>query len=249
MNFEILNKDSRYLPYIENIKKYISNDKKILVVGANHKDVIIFSALGYKNVIFSNLFLDDFKKDMLENKEYMKTFEDINKQEINMTKIPFEDNSFDFCTTSASLHHCSKPHLALLEMYRVSKKGVVFIEGRDSILSKLLTKLGVLEEYEYSSIDEAQAQNKGGMDGTTIPNYVYKWTEREVEKLIKSYKPTKEHIYKYNYYFTNDNLANIRNKKFLNSLLNLFSIIFKVFFKIFKKQSNLMSVVIIKQYS
>lgn len=67
MNFEILNKDTRYQPYIENIKKYISLEKKILVLGANHKDVIIFSALGYKNVLFSNFFLDDFKKDMLEN--------------------------------------------------------------------------------------------------------------------------------------------------------------------------------------
>ena len=55
MNFEKLNKDTRYQPYIENIKKYISLEK-ILVVGANHKDVIIFSALGYKNVLFSNLF-------------------------------------------------------------------------------------------------------------------------------------------------------------------------------------------------
>lgn len=249
MNFEILTKDTRYQPYIENIKKYISTDKKILVVGANHKDIIIFSALGYKNVLFSNLFLDDFKKDMLENKEYMKIFENIKIKEINMVNIPFEDNCFDFCTTSASLHHCSKPHSALLEMYRVSKKGVIFIEGRDSMLSKLLTKLKILEEYEYSSIDEDQSQNKGGMDGTTIPNYVYKWTEREVEKLIKSYVPNKTHIYEYDYYFTNDNLANIRNKKFLNSLFNLFSIIFKIFFKLFKKQSNLMSVVIIKQYS
>ena len=84
------------------------------------------------------------------------------------------------------------------------------------------------------------------MDGTTIPNYVFKWTEREVEKLIKSYKPTIKHVYKYNYYFTNDNLANIRGKSFLNNMLNIFSIVFKIFFKIFKKQSNLMSVVIIK---
>lgn len=246
MNFNILNKDLRYQPYIENIKKYISTDKKILVIGANHKDVIIFSALGYKNVLFSNLFVSDFTKDMLENREYMKLFESINTKEINMTSIPFEDNSFDFCTTSASLHHCSKPHLALLEMYRISKKGVIFVEGRDSLLSKFLTKVGILEEYEYSSIDENQDQNKGGMDGTTIPNYVYKWTEREVEKLIKSYKPTVKHVYNYNYYFTNDNLANIRNKIFLNSLFNTLSFLFKIFFRVFKKQSNLMSVVIIK---
>ena len=238
MNFEKLNKDTRYQPYIENIKKYISLEKKILVVGANHKDVIIFSALGYKNVLFSNLFLDDFKKDMLENKEYMRIFDNVNIKEINMTSIPFEDNSFDFCTTSASLHHCSKPHSALLEMYRVSKKGVIFIEGRDSILSKLLTKAGILEEYEYSSIDADQYQNKGGMDGTTIPNYVFKWTEREVEKLIKSYKPTIKHVYKYNYYFTNDNLANIRGKSFLNNMLNIFSIVFKIFLKFLKNNQT-----------
>ena len=58
---------------------------------------------------------------MLENKEYMRIFDNVNIKEINMTSIPFEDNSFDFCTTS-TLSHCSKPHSALLEMYRVSKK-------------------------------------------------------------------------------------------------------------------------------
>jgi ubiquinone/menaquinone biosynthesis C-methylase UbiE len=249
MDFNTLSKDTRYIPYIENIKKYIATDKKILVVGANHKDIIIYSALGYKNVLFSNLFLDDLKKDKLNDNEFMKIYERFDKKEINMVNIPFEDDSFDFCTTSASLHHCSKPHLALLEMFRISKYGVFFIEGRDSLLSILLTRTGLLEEYEYSSIDEGQTQNKGGMDGTTIPNYVYKWTEREVEKLIKSYRPTKKHIYNYNYYFTNDNLANLRDKKIFTYFFKFFSFIFKIFFKIFKNQSNLMSVVIIKDYS
>ena len=69
---------------------------------------------------------------------------------------------------------------------------------------------------------------------------------KTVEKLIKSYRPTKKHIYRYNYYFTNDNLANLRNKKIINNFLNFFSFIMKLFFKIFKNQSNLMSVVIMK---
>ena len=148
MNFQILNKNTRYQPYIENIKKYISTDKKVLVVGGNHKDVIIFSALGYKNVLFSNLFLDDFKKDMIENREYMKIFERIKTKEINMTNIPFEDNSFDCVTMAFGLRNVTFKENCLASVYAKLKPAGKFIVLEFSQPDEWLQPL--YEKYSFS---------------------------------------------------------------------------------------------------
>ena len=37
----------------------------------------------------------------------------------------------------------------------------------------------------------------GGVRDTQIPNYVYRWTEREVEKTISSYAPQARHSFDY----------------------------------------------------
>jgi hypothetical protein len=42
------------------------------------------------------------------------------------------------------------------------------------------------EVYEYSALKN---DSNGGVDNTNIPNFVYRWTEREVLKLMNSYKP------------------------------------------------------------
>src|SRR5712692_9219823 len=39
--------------------------------------------------------------------------------------LSFEDNSFDFYIVHSGLHHCYSPHRALLEMYCVSRKGLL----------------------------------------------------------------------------------------------------------------------------
>lgn len=86
------------------------------------------------------------------------------------------------------LHHCLSPHRGLLEMYRVARKGVVVIENRDSLLIRIAVAMGLTGDYEL----EAVALNEfqwGGVRNTAIPNYVYRWTEREVIKTIESFTP------------------------------------------------------------
>ncbi len=41
----------------------------------------------------------------------------------------------------------------------------------------------------------------GGYRNGPIPNYVYRWTEREFEKVINSYAPTHQHRFFYAYGF------------------------------------------------
>ena len=106
-----------------------------------------------------------------------------------------EDSSYDYCVAHASIHHSSQPHRAITEMYRVAK-GILLIESNDSLLMRIAVKLKLAEEYEVSAVKNGST----GVDETYIPNYVYRWTEREIEKLIKSFKPNLNHeiIFKYN---------------------------------------------------
>jgi SAM-dependent methyltransferase len=203
--------------YCKIIKKYLKNKIKntILVLGAGNLDKEILKK--YSNTFFTNINAQNEK--MIKNG-------------ILMQNLPYNNNSYDYVITHASIHHCSRPHAAILEMLRVAKYGVIFIESHDCLLTKLSCKLGFSEIYEYSAVE---SDAHGGVDNTNIPNFVYRWTEREVIKLINSYKP----LNKYKIYFDYD-----YDFKFLNNfLINFF---LWIFFHIFINQKNLMSVYIKK---
>lgn len=71
-------------------------------------------------------------------------------------------------------------------MYRVARKAVIAFEARDSMLTQLVVQFGHTGQFEVSSIDP---EGRGGVADTGIPNFVYRWTEREVIKTIASYGP------------------------------------------------------------
>ena len=106
--------------------------------------------------------------------------------------LTYEDGSFDVGIVSAGLHHCRSPHRALLELYRVARVAVVAIESRDSTLMRLGVRLGAVDEYELGAV-AAHGLRAGGVENTSTPNYVYRWTEREVEKTVASFAPHARH--------------------------------------------------------
>ena len=211
---------SRNIFYKSFIKNSIKDlNSKILVLGAGSLDKKIFDELNIKNVIYSN-----FNSKI----EDQKNFKNILLQEINL-----EDNSYEYCVAHACVHHSSKPHNAILEMYRVASKGVLVIEANDCLLTRIACKLGLAEEFEKTAI--LNNNLSGGVDNTNIPNFVYRWTEREIYKLISSYKPNLKHDINFAYDY---------DLKFTNNVLIKF--LFSIFFKIFKKQQNLLAIYIDK---
>ena len=205
--------------YKKQIVKYIKNkNSKILVLGAGKLDQKVFFELNYDNVTFTNI----------ENSKE----KDLNYFN-NIHDIKLKDNSYDYCVAHACIHHSSKPHLAVLELYRVCSEGSLIIEANDSLLSRLACKLGVSEEYELSAIQKNIIS--GGVDNTNVPNYVYRWTEREVIKLMKSFRPDLKHniLFEYGHHI-----------KFTNS--KIINLLFDIFFMIFKKQKNLLAIYISK---
>ena len=210
------------------ISKYLNPDSRILVVGAGPVDIKVFNSLGFKKVKFTNL---------ITNKKFNK----IKYQ--NMENLKYTKNSFDYSVVHASLHHMSKPYKGLYEMFRVSKRGMLVIESHDNFIMRLLIKMNLTEDYENSSIEYTGSKiNKGGVDGTNIPNYVYRFSESEFIKFSKSLDSNKSHKLYFDYYLSLDNVESKFSKKLLGKILKLIIInLSYIFFFIFKKQKNELS--------
>lgn len=110
-------------------------------------------------------------------------------QRIDAEAIDRPDNSVDLAVVHAGLHHCASPHRALAEMYRVARQGVLVFEARDSAAMRAAVGLGIADAYEIEAVLD-QRGRAGGHRNTGVPNHVYRWTEREVEKTVASLDPT-----------------------------------------------------------
>lgn len=110
--------------------------------------------------------------------------------------LTYADGSFDVAIVSAGLHHCRSPHRALLELYRVARVAAIALESRDSSLMRLAVRFGAVDDYELAAV-AAHGLAAGGVANTSTPNFVYRWTEREVEKTIASYAPHARHRLRY----------------------------------------------------
>lgn len=164
----------------------ISRDSKVLVVCGDRLDRDVFSHLGFSNVTISNVD-ESLGADSLP--PFRWSFADAED-------LPFEDEEFDWGVVSAGLHHCHSPHRALLELYRVSRLGVVGFESRDSAAMRIALRAGLTSPYELVAV-AGNGMLAGGVANSAVPNYVYRWTEREVEKTVASFAPHRRHAYLY----------------------------------------------------
>jgi ubiquinone/menaquinone biosynthesis C-methylase UbiE len=226
----------RFQFYKNQILKFLHKDKSILVLGASSDEASLFHKLQFKKVTLSNIDLAQLKS----VKKY--NFKKIKVDFRNLFKL--KNNSYDYIAVHASIHHTSKPHNTLLEMYRIAKHGILIIESNDSFIMRLSVKLNFSEDFEKSAVNESTYGE--GVDGSNVPNYVYRWTEREIKKLFYSYQPDKKINIFFNY---QDNIFNEGlSDNFIKKIIITFSYIFlKIIFFLFPKQKNLLSIYIDKK--
>jgi len=141
------------------------------VLGGEQEDVDILTACGFRNIVLSNIEATDMALDA-EN-------------------IALPDNSYPVVFAHAVLHHCRCPQKAVGEMVRVSQQHVFFVEPNDSWLLRLLVRLDLSFPYELAAVVDHEYVHGSMRDGP-IPNYIYRWTGREVEKCIASYHPERQ---------------------------------------------------------
>lgn len=200
----------------------------ILVCGGGTLDKNIFEKSGFKDVTISNL---DTRMIGNEYDPFKWKYE-------NVESLSFDSESFDYVVIHAAIHHASSPHKALTEMYRVASKGVLAFEARDSLTMRLLERIGFSQVYEHAAVYYNDSEY-GGVNNTEIPNYIYRWTEREVEKTIQSYAPQFKHKYRYKYgtaFPCTPELENEGQTKL--TFLRFARPLFWCFAKLFPKQQN-----------
>jgi len=102
-------------------------------------------------------------------------------QKENAERLSFEDNAFDFVLCKEAYHHFPRPYLGIYEMVRVAKKGVVLIEPLDIGIQMpyIIWLKNILDRFDTKLIDKIW---KNRYSFETIGNYVYKISEREIEK-------------------------------------------------------------------
>lgn len=180
----------------------IGPDDTVLVVCGESRDRDAFLEAGVGDVTISNI--DDTRN---EGNYHPYRWE---RQDAENISLP--DGSFDWVVVHAGLHHCASPHRALCEMLRVSRKGILAIESRDSLSMRAAIRLGLSPDFELEPVVLSEGAY-GGYRNTGTPNYIYRWTEREVVKTTTSFVPdvVLEHRFAYGYRFPSQRMAMARN--------------------------------------
>jgi SAM-dependent methyltransferase len=166
----------------------LARDMRVLAACAGPYDRDVLLELGFTDVTISNL---DVRLTGNEFAPYAWSYQDVEH-------LSFPDEAFDFAFVHNGLHHCQSPHRGLLELYRVSRRGVLAFEPRDTLLVRLGTRLNFGQTYEFAAVSH-HGLEFGGVGNTAIPNYIYRWTEREFEKTILTYAPIGMHRFHYAY--------------------------------------------------
>lgn len=102
-------------------------------------------------------------------------------QKENAEALSFPDGSFDFVFCKESYHHFPRPMVALYEMLRVCRKGVVLIEPNDFfIFANFSGLLWLIIRYILNLLSIRKLTKHTFEE---VGNYVYTISPREVEKV------------------------------------------------------------------
>lgn len=164
----------------------MARDSRLLVCCGGDYDREMMLGCGFTNVVISNLD-ERIAPDRFAPYEW--SFQDAET-------LSFPDGSFDFVTVHSGLHHCHSPHQAMLEMYRVARKGVLLFEPYDNFVTRLGVALGIGQDFEHAAVFH-NGMRYGGVRNTEIPNYIYRLTRREIIKTIICNAPYGRHDFRF----------------------------------------------------
>lgn len=100
----------------------------------------------------------------------------------NVEHLTLEEDSIDYVSCREAFHHFPRAYLGLYEMIRVAKKGVVLIEPID-ILAKMPLLLLIKNVCDWFNPLLINKIWKNRFSWEPVGNYVFKISEREIEKI------------------------------------------------------------------
>ena len=230
-----------HVPFVTSSMQRLINDGVIasgdsfVAVAAGANEASLFSSLGITDATITNL-ADNGAAGVAPFAWSHEAAQDLS----------FADGSFDWGFVVDGLHHCPSPHAGLLELYRVARKGVIVFEASDSALMRFARRTGMTGDYEIEAV-VANNGNGGGVNNTPVPNFVYRWTEAEFEKTIRSNDPTGEPTFRY---FRALHLpreaAQMRQRGAKRRVLQIAGPVLKAATKVAKKQRNSIGMIALK---
>jgi len=158
----------------------ISPQGSVLVVGGGVEDVQILASLGFQSLTLSNI---GGLSRPIELPGVQLSTVDADVEDLNLP-----DNSYDLVLAHEVLHHCRSPHRALLEMYRVARGHVILLEPNESRIMRLLVRLRLSFPYELPAVI-ANGFVEGGVRNTCVPNYIHRWSPREMYQTLAAAGP------------------------------------------------------------
>jgi SAM-dependent methyltransferase len=154
-----INDGIRYLiQYSTNRLTYVSSI--LLLCSGEGLEGTVLADMGFTDVTVSDISDVAVKGSMERDKR-------LHGIVINAENTRLEDGSFDVVIVQDGLHHLQNPILGFTEMLRISRLGVLFIEGHDSFIGNVFGT-----EWERH--------------GDAV-NYVFRWKRKLVRDLAKSY--------------------------------------------------------------
>jgi len=96
--------------------------------------------------------------------------------------LSFEDESFDFVLCKEALHHCARPMVALYELLRVCRTAVVLIEPYEATQAPLDPPDLLLRVRNTLRPLLGKQRITRGDDFEPVGNFIYRFSERELEK-------------------------------------------------------------------
>lgn len=205
----------------------ISITDRVLVSCGGSYDAEVLDQLGFIDVTITNL-----------DRSYDGHVGKFAWQQQDAESLTYPAGSFDIAIVHAGLHHCPSPHRALLEMYRVASKAVIVFEARDSLLTRTAVRLGFTNDFELEAVS-SEGYETGGLNNGPIPNLNYRWTEREITKVVRAADPAHTERIEFFYGLRIPTLRFERvNAPAKRLALKIVGPAVKAFVKIFPRQGN-----------
>jgi ubiquinone/menaquinone biosynthesis C-methylase UbiE len=142
----------------------------------------------------------------------------------NAESMTFDDDSFDFAYCCETFHHFPRPYIAVYEMLRCAKKGVVIDEPADPYLQMPFFMLACNFFDTKKNPKRSAALWKNRFSFETVGNYVYKTSQREFEKIAMGAGLPAIAFYRYNF-LRKENGGKEKAKEFFIKALTMLRII------------------------
>lgn len=163
----------------------ISLTGSVLIVGGSYRDANVLYRVGFRRITLSNI------EPMADAEKIPMPGAELTIIHADLERLDIPNATYDIVLAHEVLHHCRSPHKALLEMLRVSRTHVILMEPNDSTTMRAFVKLRFSFPYELTAVT-ANDFAKGGVQNSTVPNYIYRWDRRVLYQTAAASMPESE---------------------------------------------------------